>query len=180
VKRALLLVAVAALAGCGGGSSKKAETTTAVADAGAAMRALAKHDPSLRGKVRTLYQSAAWAVVESQRKASASAVAFHLVGGRWVADRSGGVKLEILAPKAGGTAGARPQVSLRFTTATASVESALWIDGSELVEQGGGTLTRGTINGTPQRKLAPGPHVAVAYARSRSHGAAVAWVFSVG
>jgi hypothetical protein len=189
VKRAVLpllvpLLAVAALAGCrgggGGGGSKHTQTTTTVPDPASAMKALANQDHSLRGTVRTLYETATWAVVESAGKQKATAFAFHLVGGKWVADRSGSVKLEIVGPRAGGTTTAKPQVEIRFTTPSASVESALWIDGSELVERGGGTPTRGTISGTPLHALQPGTHVAVGYARSRSHGAAVAWVFSVG
>lgn len=180
MKRAAVpLLAVAALAGCGGGS-KHAQTTTTVPDPASAMKALVSADPSLHGTVRVLYETPAWAVVETEGKQKATAYAFHLVGGKWVADRSGQVKLEIVGPRAGATTAARPQVEIRFSTPSASVESALWIDGSELVERGGGTPTRGTLSGTPVHALQPGTHVAVGYARSRSHGAAVAWVFSVG
>lgn len=186
MRRFVPLLALAVLAGCGGGSKRATTTSTStpatqtVPDPGLAMKALARTDPALRGEVRTLFQSATWAVVESQRKKSAAAVAFRLAGGKWVADRSGKVKLQVLGPQAGSTTTAKPHVELKFLTPAASVESALWIDGNELVERAGGTPTSGTIVGSPLHPLAPGEHVAVGYARTRVHGAAVAWVFSVG
>jgi hypothetical protein len=177
-----LLALAVALGGCGGGGSKHAAststTTATVPDPGTAMAALIKADPALKGVVRTLYMTPTWAVVESVGHDKATALAFRLENGAWVADRSGKVTLQILGPRAGSTTTAKPQVALRFVTATPSLESALWIDGSELVERGGGTPTRGTIYGTPLHPLQPGQHVAVGYARSRAHAAAVAWVFS--
>ena len=62
---------------------------------------------------------------------------------------------------------------------TPFVESALWVDGTQLQLQGGGTPTRGTIYGAPAANLRPGDHVAVGYARTSSTGTAVAWVFKV-
>ena len=59
------------------------------------------------------------------------------------------------------------------------VESALWVDGTELIEKGGGTPTDGTIYGAPAKDLAPGFHVAVGYARTATTGTALAWVFRV-
>lgn len=183
MKRLALLATAVVLAGCGGGGgSKTTQTEKPVVlppSPQQAMKALIEKDPALRGTVRTLYQSANWAVVQSSRRDRATAFAFRLVGGHWVPDRSGKVKLQILGPQAGSTTTASPQVALRFATALPSVESALWIDGTELVERGGGSPTRGTIYGAPVHKLQPGEHVAVGYARSRRHGAAVAWVFSV-
>jgi hypothetical protein len=60
------------------------------------------------------------------------------------------------------------------------VESALWVDGVELLEKGGGlTATRATIYGAPVAPLRRGRHVAVAYARTATTGTAVAKVFRV-
>ena len=73
-----------------------------------------------------------------------------------------------------------PQVAIQFSGKTPFVESALWVDGMELVEKGGGSPTRGTIYGAPAANLKPGEHVAVGYARTALSGAAVAWVFKVG
>ena len=141
----LLLLAVAALAGCGGSS------------------------------VKPLYESGDWRVVVDGGKATAE----HKAGGHWAADVSRAVKVSILGPH--GTAAATPQVAAELSAKAPLVESALWVDGAELLEKGGGlTPERGTIYGAPDAPLAPGTHVAVAYARTASHATAVAWSFRVG
>ena len=61
----------------------------------------------------------------------------------------------------------------------AGTESGLWVDGAVLDVKGGGTLRRGTIYGAPAAPLAPGPHVATAFARSARDATAVAWTFTV-
>ena len=54
------------------------------------------------------------------------------------------------------------------------------MDGQELLEKGGGlTPKRGTIYGAPAAPLRRGMHTAVAYARTATHGHAVAWTFRV-
>ena len=58
-------------------------------------------------------------------------------------------------------------------------ESGLWVDGKELLVKGGGSPTRGTIYGAPEKPLAHGRHVAVGFARTASTGTAVAWTFTV-
>ncbi len=116
------------------------------------MRALIVKDPSLAGKVQTLYESSGWAVVQSHAPGKASAVVFRLIGSNWVPDRSGKVKLSILGPQPGATAPKLPQVAIEFSAKTPFVESALWVDGTELVEKGGGSPTRGTIYGAPAAK----------------------------
>jgi hypothetical protein len=157
-----LLVLTVALGACGGGSKHAATTSTTttttatVPDPGTAMAALIKQHAAVKGVVRTLYLTPAWAVVESVGPARATALAFRLENGTWVADRSGKVKLQILGPQAASTTTAKPAVALKFMTTSPSIESALWIDGSELVERGGGTPTRGTISGSPLHPLAPG------------------------
>ena len=121
-----------------------------------------------------LYQSGDWAVVVS----GGTARALHLSGGKWRPDTSGLVKVSILGPHAS----LRPHRRSPPSSAAHAplVESALWVDGTELLEKGGGlTPTRGTIYGAPNAPLAKGKHVAVAYARTAGHGTAVAWSFRV-
>ena len=74
----------------------------------AAMSALIKTQPALAGKVRTVYQGTAWAVVQTSAGGKAHAVAFRLVGGRWRADQSGKVKVDDPRASAG-----RPRRALR-------------------------------------------------------------------
>ena len=178
----VVVLAVALLTGCGGESKTTTTTTTtaAVPSPAAAMRALIVKDPSLAGKVETLYESSGWAVVQSHAPGKAHAVVFRLIGNHWVPDKSGQVKLAILGPQPGAIAPKLPQVAIQFSGKTPFVESALWVDGTELVEKGGGSPTRGTIYGAPAADLKPGEHVAAGYARTGLSGSAVAWVFKVG
>ncbi len=150
---------VAILAGCGGSSKQVAATTTTT---------------QKPGPGRVLYQSAGWAVV----LAGGRARALRLSGGSWRPDTSGAVKVSILGPR--GVAAATPQVAAELSAKAPLVESGLWVDGTELLEKGGGlTPTRGTIYGAPDGALAPGTHTAVAYGRTANHAAAVAWSFRV-
>ena len=124
-------------------------------------------------KVETLYSGGGWTVTLQNGKAQV----LHYVGGKWVVDRSHGVKIEILGPKPGETLTANPpQVAITMHATTPLVESALWVDGNRLLEKGGGTPTNGTIYGAPL-KLPPGKHTAVGYARTAFSGSAVAWTF---
>ncbi len=125
-------------------------------------------------KVETLYSGGDWTVDLNGGKAEVQ----HYVNGKWVVDRSGSVKIEILGPKPGETlTGNPPQVAITMHSKTPLVESALWLDGNRLLEKGGGTPTNGTIYGAPPNALDPGTHVAVGYARTATTGTAVAWVF---
>ena len=127
-------------------------------------------------KVETLYSGGEWAVDLNNGKAEVQ----HQVNGKWVVDRSGAVKIEILGPKPGETlTGNPPQVAITMHSRTRLVESALWLDGNRLLEKGGGTPTNGTIYGAPVNALDPGTHVAVGYARTATTGTAVAWTFRV-
>jgi hypothetical protein len=155
VRRSLipLLVLVFVLAGCG--SKPKGPGT--VLGKGAVV----------------IYQSSGWAVVVNGSKV----VAAHLVDGTWTADRSGKVKVELLGPARG--PGPTPQVAAQLTSTTPLVESSLWIDGSLIQVQGGGTPTRGTIYGRPSIPVFPGKHLEVAYARTATSATAVARVFTV-
>jgi hypothetical protein len=162
VRRLAPLALVAVLAACG--SSKHAvETTTA---------AVPKPGP---GEV--VYQGLQWSVVLDHGKAKA----LRLLNGTWSPDTSKAVHIAILGPKPNSKQNpATPQVAAELTGNTPLVESALWVDGQELLEKGGGLQPkRGTIYGAPARALAPGTHVAVAYARTATHAAAVAWTFRV-
>lgn len=157
-----LLAAAALLAGCGS-SSHKAATTTAA------------QRPTPPGTV--LYEGAAWAVSVSGTKATA----YHLAGGAWRPDRTGKVKIEILGPKPNSKGNAKiPQVAFQATATSPLVDSALWVDGTELLTKGGGlNPNQGTVYGASNTPLKKGVHVAVAYARTASHATAVAWVFRV-
>jgi hypothetical protein len=104
---------------------------------------------------------------------------FHFVGDRWLVDRKHGVQIEIIGPKPGERSLSNPpQVAITMKAKTPLVESALWVDGNQLLEKGGGTPTDGTIYGAPL-KLTAGAHTAVGYARTAFTGTAVAWTFTV-
>lgn len=163
VRTACLLVLTAALlSGCG--SSSSSTTTTAPPGPAAALGAGAK----------TLYRgSAGWAVVQQGSKA----VALHLVGHVWKPDRTGAVHIAILGPLR--PTGPQAQVAAEFTAPGDLAETALWVDGEELLAKGGGTTRKGTIYGTTAAPLDPGSHVAVAYGRTATTATAVAWTFRV-
>jgi hypothetical protein len=149
-----------------------------LAACGSAKHAAPKQPPSPKALLgpgaRVLYAGGGWAVVTR----GTTAVAAHLSGGVWHADRSGAVKLAILGPH--GTATPTPQVAVEMKAPAHLVEEGLWVDGHELIEKGGGlTPKRVTVYGAPDGKLAKGRHVAVAYGRTDTHGAAVAWSFTV-
>lgn len=159
----LLLLAVLALAACGSNSTSTTtvETTTAAAPPGP-------------GKV--LYAGGDWAVVVHAGRAAA----YHRVRGAWRADRSGRVQVRVLGPKPGTTVAKIPQVAVELSATKPLVESALWVDGEELLAKGGGlTPTKGTIYGAPAAPLAKGEHTAVGYGRTGTSGTAVAWTFRV-
>jgi hypothetical protein len=90
------------------------------------------------------------------------------------------VKISILGPKPGSKGNpARPQVAFGMSAKSDLADSAMWVDGTELLGKGGGlTPTRGTVYGAPTAALKPGKHTAVAYARTATHATAVAWTFS--
>ena len=162
VRRLGLLVLVAVVAGCGG-SSHPAATTTA------ATRPLPPGD--------VLYEGSAWAVGVVGTKATA----YHWANGAWHADRTNKVKIEILGPRPNSTGNARiPQVAVQLTGNTDLADSALWLDGKELLTKGGGLTPRqGTIYSAPDAPLKKGKHVVVAYGRTATHATAIAWTFSV-
>ena len=178
-RRLALLLAAGLLAGCGGSSKPKTTSTTAVPSATAAMQALIAKHPALAGKLSLLYEGPSWAVVQSTGKGTAAAVAFRLRNGRWVADRSGSVNVQVIGPRSGTTTSSTPQVAIELKAHAPLVETGLWVDGQELLERGGGTPKEGTIYGSPVRPLRPGAHVAVGYGRTTKNATAAAWVFRV-
>ena len=160
---AILLAAALIAGGCGSSSASQTTTTPP--------------PPPKPGPGQVVFQGSSWAVVLHDGRATA----MHLVDGAWTPDRSGIVQVDILGPKPGSKGNPpRLQVAAQLRGNADLVESALWVDGVELLEKGGGlTPTRGTIYGTTVSPLAPGKHTAVAYARTGTHGTAVAWTFSV-
>jgi hypothetical protein len=172
MRRSLSVAALAALvvvlAGCGG--SKKAATV------GTTTNATARPSPAaiLGPGGRALYVGGDWAVV--QRGAKAAAVRW--VGRKWRVDDRGLVKIDVLGPR--GAAPGTPQVAAQMTGRTRLVEEGLWVDGTELLEKGGGLKpTQVTVYGAPEHPLRAGKHVAVAYGRTATAGTAVAWTFTV-
>jgi hypothetical protein len=87
----------------------------------------------------------------------------------------------VLGPKPGSTGNPRiPQVAAEVSATQDLVDTALWVDGVELLGKGGGlTPTRGTIYGAPTAALTRGRHTAIAYARTAAHATALSWTFSV-
>jgi hypothetical protein len=119
--------------------------------------------------------------VQIGRGPAAKAVVFHYTGGAWRVDKSGEPKLTILAPTPGSVKDPVTQVAMTMQSKTPMVQSALWVDGVELEEKGGGlTATNGTIYGAPATPLPKGVHTVVGYARTATNGSAVAWSYRVG
>ena len=165
VRRLPLVLTLLLLAGCG--SSKHAATTTAHAPA-------ERPSPTSAVDGTVLYEGGDWAVVTSGN----NAVALRFRNGAWHPDRTRTVKISFLGPDS--PAPAQPQVAAELRAPTKLAESALWVDGVELLEKGGGLQpTHGTIYGAPNAELAPGEHVAVAYARTATAASAVTRVFVV-
>jgi hypothetical protein len=163
VRRLPLLLATLALVACG--SKTAAPTTTA--------RPAPPNPAGAVGGGHTLYQGGDWAVVAK----GDTAVALHLVGDVWRADRTGRVKIVLLGPH--GVQPPTTQVAAELRAPTRLVESGLWVDGVEILEKGGGLMpTRGTIYGATNG-LRNGKHVVVAYARTATAATAVAQTFRV-
>jgi hypothetical protein len=133
--------------------------------------------PAAPGPGTVMFQGTEWAVVLDHGKATAQ----RFVDGDWVPDRSGTVKIRVLGPDPDSTGNpGMLQVAAELSAPKALAESALWVDGTELLEKGGGLQpNRGTIYGAPESALAPGKHTAIAYGRTAKHATAVAWDFFV-
>jgi hypothetical protein len=159
VAKLACLLAVALIAvGCGSSSAKTSS-------------------PPTPGPGQIIYQGTEWAVVIDGGKATAE----HLVGDAWHAAQQGTLKIDVLGPRPGSQGNPRtPQIAAALTAGGDLAESALWVDGVELLEKGGGlTPTKGTIYGAPAAPLTKGRHTAIAYARTATQAFAVAWTFSV-
>jgi hypothetical protein len=151
---ALLVIAVAA---CGGSAKHAVARPTDVLPGG-----------------KALYVGGDWAVVVR----GTTAVAAHLAGGAWHRADAGGVTIDILGPH--GRGARRPQVAAELKAPSRLVEEGLWLDGSELLEKGGGLKPNNvTVYGAPDANIKPGRHVAVAYGRTATGGTAVVWTFTV-
>jgi len=151
--------------------------TLAVIAVGCGSSAAKPSGPPAPGPGQIIYQGTEWSVVIDGGKASAQ----HLVGNAWRPAQQGTVKIRVLGPKPGSKGNPTvPQVAAALSAGDDLAESALWVDGVELLEKGGGlTPTRGTIYGAPAAPLTKGRHTAIAYARTGTHAFAVAWTFSV-
>jgi hypothetical protein len=159
---ALLPLAIV-LAACGGKSSAPATTASQPSPVNV-----------LGGTGLVLYSSGGWAVVTQGTRVGVA----HLVGGRWIVDSKGAVKISILGPN--GTAATIPQVAAEVKAPSAIVEDALWVDGKELLEKGGGLHPNDqTMYGAPDAALSKGTHVAIAYGRTATTGTVVRWTFRV-
>jgi len=153
----------------------KSVRVTVTADNGHGSSAATSEATAAVPRITTIYSGAGWTVALDHGRAEV----FHFVGSRWIVDRSRAVKIDILGPKPGKHSLSNPpQVAITMKAKTPLVESALWVDGNQLFEKGGGSPTNGTIYGAPL-KLAPGRHTAVGYARTAFNGSAVAWTFTV-
>ena len=107
-------------------------------------------------------------------------VAERLVGGRWLADMKGPVRLNPLGPDGGSVAAAQPQVAVEIKASDAITETALFVDGTPIDTKSGGPSSRYiSIYGAPAAPLPPDRHVAVAWARAGSNASATAWWFRV-
>jgi hypothetical protein len=164
VRRLSLVLMLLVLAGCGS-SKHGATTTTAPAE---------RPSPTSAVDGTLLYEGGDWAVVTSGN----DAVALRFRNGAWHPDRTRTVKISFLGPDS--PAPVQPQVAAELRAPTKLAESALWVDGVELLEKGGGlSPTNGTFYGAPNGALAAGEHVAVAYARTATAATAVTRVFVV-
>jgi hypothetical protein len=165
MRRILVLLPLVLLAAaCGGKSTPPATTSTA--------------PPSPAGVLgsggQVLYNGGDWAVVTHGTRVAVT----HLVAGSWSLESKSNVKITILGPL--GKVAPIPQVAAELKAPSALVEDALWVDGKELLEKGGGLHPNDqTIYGAPDTKLSKGVHVAIAYARTASSGTAVRWTFTV-
>jgi hypothetical protein len=133
--------------------------------------------PPAPGPGKVVFEGTEWAVVVDGGKATAE----RLVGSAWRPAARGAVKIRVLGPRPGSTGNPGiPQVAAELSADDDLVDSGLWVDGVELLAKGGGlTPTRGTVYGAVTKGLQPGRHTAIAYARTATHAAAVAWTFSV-
>jgi len=131
--------------------------------------------------------SQAWAVAalagprraEGTREYGAFAVALRLVHGSWKAEIGEAVSVNPLGPRPGSLQGRAPtQIAAEVTARAKVVQAGFWLDGAALAGKPTGTSRRFTFYG-PSPRLAPGPHVVVAFAEAGGHATAVAWSFRV-
>jgi hypothetical protein len=165
MRRTLLLLPLVLIAAACGGKSSPPATTSSSPPSPAGV---------LGGDGDVLYSSGGWAVVTRGTRVAVARYA----AGRWTIDTKRKVKVSILGPN--GTAASIPQVAAEVKAPAAIVEDALWVDGKELLEKGGGLHPNDqTMYGAPDTALSKGVHVAIAYGRTATTGSAVRWTFRV-
>lgn len=159
MRRALPLLAVLLVAGCGGSSKQP----------------LPEGFPAGAG-VQTRDLGGGWTVLWATQAGRGYAAVRR--DGKEVA--AGGLTVRVLGPQPRETVGRIPQVAAALEGPSSIDDYSLLVDGEPLDAKSGG-LTRRDISvyGAPASSLSSGPHVAVAVARAGASGAATAWTFTV-
>ena len=130
--------------------------------------------------------SASFAVIAIGGKAAPStpytvfAAALRREGDAWKVELGASVHLTDLRPRANESlSGSQHQIAAGIVSDTAPVhDSALWLDGSAVPGQVGGTDKRHvTVFGTLQGEVPPGRHTVVVFARAGHDAAAFAWTY---
>ena len=178
MRRAVLVLAVLALAGCGG-SKHAATTSTGAATASGPPAAELRR---LLGTSTATVRAAggrwwvAWAVVGGRARTGV----LERGPGGWRSVAGAAIGWTPLGPQPGGHAAAVPQVAVEIKAPSPIVDTALWVDGRPIDTRGGGLTTKLiTIYGAPAAPLGTGRHVVVAFARAGTTASAAAWLFTV-
>jgi hypothetical protein len=157
MRRAVPLLLVAALAGCGGSAKAPPGFPTGA-------------------KVESHDLGGGWAILWTSKGDRGYAAVQR--DGKPVATR--GLTVRVLGPKPGEQVGSIPQVAAAVKAASPIGDSTLLVDGTPIDAKSGGLSQRDiSVYGAPVSSLSSGRHVAVAVARAGGSAGAVAWVFTV-